>query len=277
MDEEYKDIFSAEYEKRREEKENEDLQEYASDGCMKVLFCMLLILGISVGMLMIYVKNHTTPKHKKPQPKTVVQQPREDTVKVTVRESDWLEMLNTFHTYKADYEKAQEKIKALQAEVRTLNNEVQSQKEQLRNLRNELNELKKAPRVSTPPLSRAEPLRPTPQTKNMNGSKGFRSDALVMAAYQHDCLTPTASFSVRNTTGKTVVAFKVRIIYYDMKGAMLDYQDISKEIQIEPDMVRMVEIDGFKWKDKYVYHTSRNADYGRPYKVTFALLSYTLK
>ena len=45
--EEYKDKFSAEYEKLRDERENEDFQEYATDGCLKILFFVLLIIGIS--------------------------------------------------------------------------------------------------------------------------------------------------------------------------------------------------------------------------------------
>lgn len=285
MDEEYKDIFSAEYEKRREEKENEDLQEYASDGCMKVLFCALLILACSGLLIVMSINRSTKHKPKKTPPKTAVQQetpkPKEEKL-VTVRESDWLEMLNSFNSYKAEYKKMQETIKALQIELRNIDSELQSHEQQLRSLRNEVNELKKAPKEKrsiepTPPQSRAVPLQPQPQTKKKDSSTGFKSDALVMAAYQHDCLTPTASFSVRNTTGKTVVAFKVRIIYFDMKGTMLDYQDISIDIKIEPDMVRKVEIEGFGWKDKYVYHQSRNADYGRQYQVDFQLLSYTIK
>lgn len=280
--EEYKDKFSAEYEKLRDERENEDFQEYATDGCLKILFFALLIIGISGVLVFNTIKNNG--KHKRKTPTRSVSQSTNDSV--IIRTAEWLDVLNTLSNYKSDIEKEHEKIQILQEEIQKLKTEVGSHKQQLRNVRNELNQLKKEPkkevqpepRPSTPPQSRAEPLRPTKsQSTAMDGSKGFRSDALVVVKYEHDCLRPTANLYVHNSTGRTVKSFHFRITYYDMKGNMLDYQDISKEIQIEPDMVRMLEIEGFGWKDQYVYYSSKNADYGRQYRIKAELKSYVLQ
>lgn len=282
VNEEYNDQFSAEYEKRREERENEDFQEYATDGCLKILFFALLIIGISGALVINTLKNKG--KYKRKTPSGSVSQRTNDSV--TIRAADWLDVLNALSNYKSDIEKEHEKIQILQEEIQKLKTEVGSHKQQLRNVRNELNQLKKEPkkelqpepRPSTPPQSRAEPLRPTKsQSTAMDGSKGFRSDALVVVKYEHDCLRPTANLYVHNSTGRTVKSFQFRITYYDMKGNMLDYQDISKEIQIEPDMVRMLEIEGFGWKDQYVYYSSKNADYGRQYRIKAELKSYVLQ
>ena len=280
--EEYKDKFSAEYEKLREERENEEFQEYATDGCLKIVFSALLIIGISGVLVFNTLKNNG--KYKRKTPSRSVSQSTHDSV--TIRAADWLDVLNALSNCKSEIEKEQENIQTLQQEVKKLQTEVESHKQQLRNVRNELNELKKKetkdvkpePRPSTPPQSRAEPLRPSkPQSTAMDGSKGFRSDALVVVKYEHDCLRPTANLYVRNSTGRTVKSFQFRITYYDMKGNMLDYKDISQEVQIEPEMVRMVEIEGFGWKDKYVYYSSKNADYGRQYRIKAELKSDVLQ
>ena len=282
VNEEYNDQFSAEYEKRREERENEDFQEYATDGCLKILFFALLIIGISGALVINTLKNKG--KYKRKTPSGSVSQRTNDSV--TIRAADWLDVLNALSNYKSDIEKEHAKIQILQEEIQKLKTEVGSHKQQLRNVRNELNQLKKEPkkevqpetRPSTPPQSRAEPLRPTkPQSTSMDGSKGFRSDALVVVKYEHDCLRPTANLYVHNSTGRTVKSFQFRITYYDMKGNMLDYKDISQEVQIEPEMVRMVEIEGFGWKDQYVYYSSKNADYGRQYRIKAELKSYVLQ
>ena len=284
--EEYKDKFSAEYEKLRDERENEDFQEYATDGCLKILFFALLIIGISGVLVFNTIKNNG--KYKRKTPTRSVSQSTNDSV--TIRTAEWLDVLNTLSNYKSEIGKEQENIQTLQQEVKKLKTEVESHKQQLRNLRNELNDLKKKEtkdvktdvkpeqRPSTPPQSRAEPLRPSkPQSTSMDGSKGFRSDALVVVKYEHDCLRPTANLYVHNSTGRTVKSFQFRITYYDMKGNMLDYKDISQEVQIEPEMVRMVEIEGFGWKDQYVYYSSKNADYGRQYRIKAELKSYVLQ
>lgn len=44
-----------------------------------------------------------------------------------------------------------------------------------------------------------------------------------------------------------------------MKGNREAYRDVECNMTIEPNIARIIEIEGYEWKNNYVYHKTDNA------------------
>lgn len=100
---------------------------------------------------------------------------------------------------------------------------------------------------------------------------------VTMTNYSHDWMQKDANMSLKNNTQQTITSITGRLIYYDMSGNMLDYQDLTKDIEIEPDMVKNISISGYNYHDGYYYYKSKKVPIGHQYKVKFELKSYKSK
>lgn len=118
----------------------------------------------------------------------------------------------------------------------------------------------------------SEPQKEEPQV-------GTDANAVVMTSYSHDWVQPNAQISVKNNTDKEITSITGRMIYYDMSGNMLDYQDFTKRIDIDAGMTKRFELRGYNYEESYAYYRSKTiiGESYKKYKVEFQLKSYTYK
>lgn len=140
-------------------------------------------------------------------------------------------------------------------------------RQEVKQLRQEVNQLKgKSPSRTAP-----QPTTPVAAT-----SSAGNANAVTLANYSHDWVSSDATVALKNNTEHTITQLTGRMIYYDMSGNMLDYQDFSKSVTIERGMVKSFSLKGYGCRENYAYYKSRTSysEPNRKYKVQFELKSY---
>lgn len=171
-------------------------------------------------------------------------------------------------------------IKALRQEIAVLRREVSQLKQAIeQQSSNKPNTVEEKTADTTTPIPAPAPTATYAKQKPTNASQNpvtISANDVTLEKYTHDWVSLEASVSLKNNTDRTITQISGRMIYFDMSGNMLDYQDFTKKVSIEPGMVKNINLRGYGFDDHYAYYNSQTCPISsdRIYKVRFELKSY---
>ena len=193
---------------------NDENQERTGRGLINLLLIIIIIAGIVFALW----RGGIIPSQKTTEPTTLV--PKNEEAITTV-----------------SMESIQTTLQAQQTEIKQLRADIQQ-------LQAEIQKLKKAnttKSVTTPSKQTTANSTATTPAASIEGD----ANAVTLVSYTHTWLEENAKISLKNNTNNTITRISARISYYDMSGNMLDYRVITKDIKIEPQMSRSIQIPGF--------------------------------
>lgn len=101
---------------------------------------------------------------------------------------------------------------------------------------------------------------------------------ISMVSYEQSWLDSKGTLALKNNTNEEIHDVVFQIVYLDMSGNPIDYEDFTKAISIAPGMTRKLDIPAYEHSRYYHYFKSENMPGGSPaFKIKFQLKDYNVK
>ena len=105
-------------------------------------------------------------------------------------------------------------------------------------------------------------------------SKSAETD-ISMVSYDQGCSDFEGTLALKNNTKENIHNIKFLIVYQDMSGKQLHYEEFSKKVSIAPGMTRKINIKAYEYERNYHYYKSQKGYGDSPaFKIEFKLLDY---
>ena len=105
-------------------------------------------------------------------------------------------------------------------------------------------------------------------------SKSAETD-ISMVSYDQGCSDFEGTLALKNNTNENIHNIKFLIVYQDMSGKQLHYEEFSKKVSIAPGMTRKINIKAYEHERNYHYYKSQKGYGDSPaFKIEFKLLDY---
>lgn len=105
-----------------------------------------------------------------------------------------------------------------------------------------------------------------------------RKDAVTMENFEQRWSDFESTIALKNNTNERIYNVAYRITYLDMNGKALDYSDYTSTIDIDPGMVKKINIPAYERDRSYQYYKNAENYVDKPkFKVSFELEDYNFE
>lgn len=103
------------------------------------------------------------------------------------------------------------------------------------------------------------------------------SDAITMVSYEQSWLDSNGTLALKNNTDEKIYNVVFQITYLDMSGKDLDYEEYSRDVEIEPGMTRKIDIPAYEHERHYHYYKTKDEFRNPAFKIEFKLKDYNVE
>lgn len=101
---------------------------------------------------------------------------------------------------------------------------------------------------------------------------------VTMVSYEQSWLDSKGTLALRNNTNEDIHNVAFQIIYLDLSGNTLHYEEYTKDVTIAPGMTKKLDIPAYEHSRNYHYYKSEGMYGGSPsFKIKFQLKDYNIK
>lgn len=105
------------------------------------------------------------------------------------------------------------------------------------------------------------------------------ADAVSMVSYEQSWSDSEGTLALKNNTDEEIHNLHFMIVYTDMSGTQLDYEEFWRSVNIAPGKTKKIDIPAYEHDRYYSYYKSEEAlgASGKRFKIEFELKDYNFE